>query len=76
MSAIVRSVGIRIVISPNDHLPEHVHVLGPDLEAVVVISGPQLRKLIGGGEPDARKALSLVAKHLRTLLAAWRQFHG
>lgn len=33
MPTILRFEGLRVVIYPNDHSPEHVHVLGAECEA-------------------------------------------
>jgi hypothetical protein len=40
MPAIVRFAGYRVVIYPNDHHPEHVHVIGKGVEAVFEINRP------------------------------------
>ncbi len=76
MPTIVRAFGLRLVIYPNDHEPIHVHVVAPDWEAVVNLSGSELCELIGGNERDARRALALVNEHMAVLLAAWRTIHG
>ena len=76
MPTVLRLDGLRFVIYPNDHPPSHVHVVGPDWEAVINLIGLELREAYSCTEPDARRALKLVAEHRDTLLAAWRQIHG
>ncbi len=53
--------GLRIVIYPNDHEPEHVHVLGEDKEAIFNLncaSGtPSLRENYGFGRPEVKHIL-------------------
>jgi len=53
MPAVVRIGGLRVMIYPNDHLPAHVHVLGPGREAVFVLDcadgPPRLRQSFGFG---------------------------
>ncbi len=41
---------LRVVIYPHDHLPEHVHVIGPDCEAVFELHCP-------GGPGDITRGL-------------------
>jgi hypothetical protein len=40
MPTIVRFAGYRVVIYPNDHRPEHVHVIGRGVEAVFEVNCP------------------------------------
>jgi hypothetical protein len=51
MPTILRIDGLRVVIYPNDHSPEHVHVIGPDREAVFELHCPDgpvaLRESVG-----------------------------
>ncbi len=54
----------------------HVHVFEPDWEAVINLSGPELREMIGGNERDARRALALVNENMAALITAWRTIHG
>ena len=76
MPTILRAGGLRIVIYPNDHSPAHVHVIGPGWVAVITLAGPALRETIGCSEPDARRALDLVAANQAALEEAWRRYHG
>jgi hypothetical protein len=73
---VLREAGLRFVVYPNDHEPAHVHVIGPDWEAVVNLIDGRLREAIGSGEREARLAVRLVAKRRELLLDAWRRLHG
>ena len=75
MPTILRSVGLRVVIYPNDHPPAHVHVIGPDWEVVINLIGLEVREVIDGSDRDARRALRLVSDNRVTLLNAWRRIH-
>jgi hypothetical protein len=76
LPTILRLDGLRIVVYPNDHRPEHVHVIGPDWEVVVDLVNLDIREAIGCGERNARRALLLLTEHREALLAAWRRIHG
>jgi Domain of unknown function (DUF4160) len=76
MPTVLRVDGLRFVIYPNDHPPAHIHVVGPDWEAVINLFGIELREVFSCTEPDARRALRLVAEHRDILLDAWRRIHG
>ena len=41
MPTILRIDGLRVVIYPNDHPPEHIHVLGSGCEAVFELHCPE-----------------------------------
>ena len=64
------------MIYPNDHPPAHVHVVGPNWEAVITLIGIELREAYSCTVPDARQALRLVAEHQEFLNNAWRRIHG
>ncbi len=53
MPTIIRFAGFRVVIYPNDHRPEHVHVIGKGVEAAFEINCPageiDLRENYGAG---------------------------
>lgn len=76
MPTVLRSEGVRVAIYPNDHPPAHVHVIGPGWVVVVNLLGPEVREAIGCNEPEAKRALRLVAEHRTALLEAWRRIHG
>lgn len=76
MPTVLRLGGLRVVVHPNDHPPAHVHVIGLGWVVVVNLLGPEVRGAVGCGEPDARRALQLVADHQTALMEAWRRHHG
>ncbi len=77
MPTVLRVGGMRFVVYPNDHLPAHVHVLGPGWIVVVNLQGPKVREVVGPcTQRDARRVLDLAVEHRAALLEAWRQFHG
>jgi hypothetical protein len=76
MPTILRLDGLRIVVYPNDHRPEHVHVIGPDWEVVIDLISLDIREAVGCAERAARCALRLAVEHRETLLEAWRRIHG
>ena len=76
MPTVLHLDGLRFVIYPNDHPPAHVHVVGPDWEAVINLIGNELREVYGCTAADAKRALRLVAEHRDILFDAWRRIHG
>ena len=80
MPTIVRIDGLRVVIYPNDHSPEHVHVIGTDREAVFELHCPEgpttLRESLG----FSKRHLHCVMRHLDDVLLelciAWEEIHG
>ena len=80
MATVHRFGAYRVVIYPNDHRPPHVHVIGPDGEAVFVLRGragrPTIREVRG---LDFRQAAA-IARELEQaaarLLDAWEAIHG
>ena len=41
MPTVSRLGSLRVVVYPNDHRPAHVHVIGPDGEAVFILNCPE-----------------------------------
>jgi hypothetical protein len=77
MPTILRIGGLRFVVYPSDHLPAHVHVIGPGWTVVANLNGPELREVVGPcSQRDARRVLDMVAEHGAVLLEGWRRFHG
>jgi hypothetical protein len=76
---VVRSLGLRVVIFVDDHLPAHVHVFG-DGEAKINLAGPgdaaELVWAVGMTRADLRKAMQIVSEHRRLLLRKWVEIHG
>ena len=79
MPTVLRIDGLRVVIYPNDHLPEHVHVIGPDAEAVFELhcpTGPiRLRESYGFTKRRLRRLIAELAGVLQTLCNGWERIH-
>jgi len=58
MPTVGRIDGLRIVIWTNDHRPAHVHVIGPDGEAVFNLNCPD-------GPPELREGMGFRLAELR-----------
>ena len=80
MPTILRIDSLRVVIYPNDHRPAHVHVVGPDGEAVFVLNcpagPPELRDLYGFKLTEASRIQGVLADRLTSLCNSWRTLHG
>jgi hypothetical protein len=66
MPTILRLDGLRVVIYPNDHLPEHVHVIGAGVEAVFELHCP-------AGPVSLRESYGLATAQLRWVIHSWMQ---
>jgi len=79
MPTILRLGGLRVVIYPNDHLPEHVHVLGPNCEAVFELHCPEgpvtLRESYGFTTKQLRRLMEQLNTVLLDLCSAWESIH-
>lgn len=60
-ATILRLDGLRVVIYPNDHRPEHAHVIGADAEADVDLRCP-------AGPAVLRESYGFTARRLRRLI--------
>jgi hypothetical protein len=80
MPTVLRFNGLRVVIYPNDHRPVHVHVIGPDGEAVFILNAPDgpvaLRKSVGFRLAEIQRIETTLNGHLNDLQAAWDHIHG
>ncbi|MGH8137364.1 MAG: DUF4160 domain-containing protein [Steroidobacteraceae bacterium] len=79
MPTIVRLGGLRVVIYPNDHSPEHVHVIGADREAVLELRCPDgpvmLRESYGFTRRQLRRLADQLNAALLELCSAWESIH-
>jgi hypothetical protein len=77
---VLRIDGLRVAIYPNDHRPAHVHVIGPDREAVFILNCPDgpssLRESYGFDGQGLRAVAAALDAALKTLCGSWRAFHG
>ena len=80
MPTIFRVGRLRIAMYPNDHRPPHVHVLGPDAWAKVMIgdggSAPWASESSGLTRKEVLEVLVAVAANQADLLLRWREIHG
>jgi hypothetical protein len=80
MPTVLRLVGLRVVVYPNDHRPAHVHVIGPDGEAVFVLNCPvgpvSLRESFGFAGQALRSMETALNAALSRLCGAWETIHG
>lgn len=71
---------MRVVIWPNDHRPAHVHVIGPEEEAVFKLNcpkgPPELRESYGFRLADLNSVADVLGEQLERLCAAWSEIHG
>ena len=80
MPTILRIGNLRVVIYPNDHRPAHVHVIGPEHEALFYLNceeGPvNLRENFGFSKRELTHIAAVLNEHLAELCAAWKELHG
>ena len=74
----VLSIGnLRVVIYPNDHRPAHVHVIGPEAEAVFYLNCPagsvRLRENDGFPARELNRIAQVLNKHVSELCAVWKE---
>lgn len=80
MPTVFRFDGLRAVIYPSDHRPEHVHVIGANGEAVFVLhcpAGPvKIRESYGFSRTQLNRIKDNLAGNLAVLCETWRKIHG
>ncbi|MFB9952464.1 DUF4160 domain-containing protein [Rhizobium puerariae] len=80
MPTLLRFIGLRVVIYPNDHRPAHVHVKGAGGEAVFLLNCPggplELRESYGFKLAELRRIEAMLTPELAVLCAAWSRHHG
>ena len=80
MPTVFRFDGLRVVIYPADHRPEHVHVIGADGEAVFILNcpagPPELRESYGFSRRQVGGIKDELASRLGVLCEEWRKIHG
>lgn len=79
MPTILRQDGLRIVIYPNDHHPDHVHAIGAGVEAVFDLNCPEgpvsVRESFGFSARRLREVAVLLDENIKALCHAWRNIH-
>jgi hypothetical protein len=80
MPTVLRIGKLRIVIYTNDHRPEHVHVIGPQGEAVFDLhcprGAPELRESMGFALHELNKVMHHLQSVLHSLCDQWSSIHG
>jgi hypothetical protein len=80
MPTVFRFDGLRAVIYPADHRPEHVHVIGADGEAVFILNcpagPPELRENYGFSRPQVTRIKDELTSKAAVLCEEWRKIHG
>jgi hypothetical protein len=80
MPTVWRFEGLRVVIYPADHRPEHVHVIGAGGEAVFILNcpagPPELRENYGFSRPQVGRIKDALASKAVALCEEWRRIHG
>jgi Domain of unknown function (DUF4160) len=80
MPTILRIGRLRVVIYPNDHVPEHVHVIGPEEEAVFVLhceegGPPTVRENYGFSRRELTRIAGVLMEQLEMLCDRWEEIH-
>jgi len=80
MPTVLRHGRLRIVIYPADHRPAHVHVIGPDGEAVFNLNCPggptELRENYGLRRRELPIAERSINVNIGELCRTWEGIHG
>ena len=80
MPTVVRHGRLRIVIYTTDHRPAHVHVIGPDGDAVFNLNCPlgpsELRENYGLSGRELTAAERVINENIGVLCRVWEGIHG
>ena len=80
MPTIFRFGPYRVVIYPNDHRPEHVHIIGAGVEAVFEVGCPdgevKLRETYGANRPEVSRMRAEIERSQQRICEAWEEIHG
>ena len=73
----IKEKNLSLVVYPNDHLPPHVHVLGPGWEIRLSING-KLEVMTITGKPklqEITQAIEATSVHIAELNKIWSDLH-
>ncbi|TRO78924.1 DUF4160 domain-containing protein [Trichloromonas acetexigens] len=75
MTTKYRFSNFRITLRAKDHNPPHVHLMGPDFEAVISL---MTLAVMDGSAPTKvlRHALKWIADNREELMEQWHALHG
>ncbi len=80
MPTVLRFGAFRVVIYPNDHRPEHVHVIGRGCEGVWKLHCPrgpvELRENYGFSPREITRIEASLQRAVAYLCEAWEEIHG
>ncbi|WP_408253408.1 DUF4160 domain-containing protein [Paraburkholderia caledonica] len=80
MPTVIRYEGLRISIYTNDHPPPHVHVLGPNREAIFELNCPDgpvsLRESYNFSSRELQEVADLLTRGIPDLCKKWGEIHG
>ncbi|MFI5115461.1 MAG: DUF4160 domain-containing protein [Terriglobales bacterium] len=80
MPTVLRWLGFRVVIYPNDHRPAHIHVIGSGCEAVFQLNCPKgpvtVRENFGFSRRDIARIRAMLASGVSELCRDWERIHG
>jgi hypothetical protein len=78
MPTVLRVDGFSVRIYPNDHTPEHVHVLKAGAEVIITIEANApvvIREVTRMRPSDVAAAVRLIEDHVDLLLQYWNEIH-
>lgn len=75
MTTKYRFSNFRITLRERDHNPPHVHLMGPDFEAVICLVSLEI---LDGAAPAKvlRHALRWIGENKEELIEQWHTLHG
>ena len=77
MPTLIREAGFEVRIYILDHPPAHVHVAKAGAVLKIELARCQVIEIVGKiSDREARRAETLVAKHVQFLLQEWTKIHG
>ena len=75
MPIIIRTKNLKIYIYIKDHIPAHVHVIGPDAEAKINIKNFECITVKGFSKKDVSRIIKFLKDKQAILLEAWEDYH-
>jgi hypothetical protein len=79
MPTVLKILGLRVVIYPNDHRPAHVHVMGNGQEVVLNLhcphGPPEMRNNYGFTRAELNRITEFLAAEQMVLCTRWRDIH-
>jgi Domain of unknown function (DUF4160) len=76
MGTIIWYKNVRIMIHSDDHLPPHVHAVGPGAEAKIEIETQKVIWAYGYQNKTLIRITEEIRNRQEELLEAWHEIHG